>query len=69
MKKELTMMLVTGLALIVDFVCFRQITGRESAGSLTFLSAALLIAAGAALFLMLVFFARRFFVRQIRPLY
>jgi len=65
MKKELTMMMVTALALIADWLCFRQIFLKESAaGYLKFSYIVLLIAAGAGLFVMFGFFTKRIFVRQ-----
>lgn len=64
MKKELTMMLIIVLALIADWLCFRQIFLKEFAGYLKFSYIVLLIAGGAGLFGMFGFFSKRLFVRQ-----
>jgi len=65
MKKELTMMLIIVLALIADWLCFRQIFLKESVGYLKFSYIVLLVAGGAGLFGMFGFFIKRFFVKQI----
>jgi len=64
MKKELTMMLIIALALIADWVCFRQIFLNESVGHLKFSYIVLLIAVGAVLIAMFGFFIKRLFVKQ-----
>lgn len=65
MKKELTMMLIIALALIADWLCFRQIFLKESGGYLKFSYIVLLIVAGAVLVAMFGFFIKRLFVKQI----
>jgi len=63
MKKELTLLMMTALALIADWLCFRQIFLKESGGYLKFSYMVLLIA-GAILSVMFGFFIKRIFVRQ-----
>ena len=65
MKKELTRMLITALASVADWLCFRQIFLKAPAGYLKFSYIVLLIGAGASLLFMFGFFTRRFFVKQV----
>jgi hypothetical protein len=58
------MMLITALALVADWLCFRQIFLKESAGYSKFSYLILLAAVGASLFLTLGFFTKRFFMRR-----
>jgi hypothetical protein len=64
MKKELTMMLLIALALIADWLCFRQIFLKEPVGYLRFSYIVLLIAGGAGLFGIFGFFIKRLFARE-----
>ncbi len=57
------MMIIT-LALIADWLCFRQIFLNESVGYLKFSYIVLLISVGAILFGMFGFFIKRLFVKQ-----
>ena len=57
-------MLIIVLALIADWLCFRQISLKESAGYFKFSYLVLLIAGGAVLFGMFGFFIKRHFVRH-----
>ena len=66
MKKEITMTLITALALIAVSLCFRQVFLKPAEGFLNFSYLAGLIAAGTTLLALFGIVVKRLFVRLTR---